>query len=284
MRVGVIGANGFIGRHLVRALGERGDTAVPASLRDVAAAADAVAACDAVVNLAGEPIAQRWNARVKVKIVQSRVDAPRALIDALAAKPTRPAAYISASAVGYYGTSETQTFTETSPAGDDFLARTCAGWEREAMRASEFGMRVAIVRTGVALGSDGGALAEMLPPFKLGAGGVIGNGRQWISWVHVDDVVGVYLKALDGTSGVLNATAPNPVTNAEFTHALGRALHRPTILPTPTFALRVMLGEGADMLLEGQRVVPARTQAEGYVFRFTRVDDALAQILASSHA
>jgi uncharacterized protein (TIGR01777 family) len=278
VRVGLIGATGFIGRHLERALRDRGDDVVTASLRDPSAAATTLAGCDAIVNLAGEPIAQRWNERVKAAIAASRIDAPRALIDALAALPQRPSAYISASAVGYYGTSETATFTEESAPGSDFLADVCKGWEREALRAQEFGMRVALVRTGIALG-DGGALAQMLPPFKLGAGGIIGNGKQWMSWVHVDDVVGVYLLALDGTNGALNATAPQPVTNSQFTKALGRAVHRPTILPTPTFALRALLGEGADMLLQGQKVLPARTQAQGYRFRFTDLDAALADIV-----
>lgn len=280
MHVGILGASGFIGRHLERVLRERGDAVVTASLRDPQGAADALAGCDAVVNLSGEPIAQRWNAHVKHAIVYSRTEAPRRFLNALGTKVHHPTSYISASAVGYYGTSESETFTESSPADTDFLGRTCAQWEQEAMRAAEFGMRVAIIRTGVALGIDGGALAQILPPFKLGAGGVIGSGRQWVSWIHIDDVVGIYLRALDGASGVLNATAPNPVTNAELTRSLGRAVHRPTVLPTPTFALRLMLGEGADILLSGQRVLPERTQAEGYGFRFTDLDAALATILA----
>lgn len=275
MRVAIAGARGFIGRHLAAALRERGDIVVETSLRDPRAAATAAAGADAVVNLAGEPIGQRWNAGVKERIMSSRVDLPRAFITQLGAMENRPAAYISASAVGYYGTSETATFTEFSPPGNDFLARVCEGWETEANRAAEHGMRVAIVRTGVALGHDGGALAQMLPPFKLGAGGIIGNGRQWISWVHVDDVVGIYLLALDGTSGALNATTPNPVTNEQFTRALGEAVHRPTVLPMPTFALRMMLGEGARILLEGQRVLPRRTQDEGYRFAFETLSDAL---------
>ncbi len=275
MRVAIAGASGFIGRHLSAALRDRGDTVLETSLRDPRAAAAACAGADAVVNLAGEPIGQRWNAAVKDRIVSSRVDLPRAFIAELGAADDRPTAYISSSAVGYYGTSETETFTESSPAGGNFLAHVCEGWEREASRAAEHGMRVSIVRTGVALGHDGGALAQMLPPFKMGAGGIVGNGRQWISWVHIDDVVGIYLLALSGTSGVLNATAPNPVTNEQFTRALGEAVHRPTVLPTPTFALRLMLGEGADILLTGQRVIPQRTQAEGYRFAFETLSDAL---------
>lgn len=280
MRVGVIGATGFIGRHLTDALRARGDEVIAESLRDPQGAARHLAACDVVVNLAGEPISQRWNAAVKHNIVYSRTELPHRFLDALAAQRQRPSAYVSASAVGYYGTSETATFTESSPPGDDFLGTTCARWEREAMRAETLGMRVAIVRTGIALGTDGGALAQMLPPFRLGAGGPIGSGRQWLSWIHIDDVTGIYLKAIDGTAGVLNATAPHPVTNADFTRSLGRAVHRPAVLPTPTFALRMMFGEAADILLTGQRALPERTQSEGYAFSFTQLDAALASLLA----
>ncbi|MBV8638854.1 MAG: TIGR01777 family oxidoreductase [Candidatus Eremiobacteraeota bacterium] len=279
MRVGILGATGFVGRHLIRRLNARGDDVVTASLREPEDAARNLASCDAVVNLAGETISQRWSAAVKHNILYSRTQLPQRFLEAIGTFPAHPAVYISASAIGYYGTSDTATFTEDSPPGDDFLARVCIAWEREAVNAQMLGMRVAIVRTGVALG-DGGALGQMLAPFKLGAGGVIGDGRQWVSWVHVEDVAGIYLQAIDGASGVFNATAPNPVTNAQFTQALGRAVHRPTILPTPTFALRMLLGEGADLLLTGQRVLPQRTQAEGYAFRFTEIDDALANAVA----
>ena len=279
MRVGILGATGFIGRHLSNALAQRGDEVVRDSLRDPERAARNLVECDTIVNLAGEPLAQRWNAAVKHSILYTRTELPQRFLEAIGTFPAHPNAYISASAIGFYGTSETATFTEASPPGTDFLARVCVAWEREAQRAQTLGMRVAIVRTGVALG-DGGALAAMLTPFRLGGGGIIGDGRQWISWVHIDDVVGVYLEAIDGVAGVMNATAPNPVTNAEFTRALGLAVHRPTVLPTPTFALRLMLGEGADMLLTGQRVLPQRTLAEGYTFKFTEIDDALANAVA----
>ncbi len=282
MRIGILGGSGFIGRHLASALEARGDEVVLASLRDPWNAASQCANCDAIVNLAGEPLAQRWSKAVKERIVQSRVDQPRAFLNALSSTKHQASAYISASAIGYYGTSETATFTESSAPGNDFLAQACAGWEQEANRAADLGMRVSIVRTGIALGKDGGALAKILPPFRAGAGGIIGTGRQWVSWIHVDDVAGIYLKAIDGVGGVLNATAPNPVTNAEFTHAVGHAIHRPTVLPTPTFALRMVLGEGADILLTGQRVLPERTQAEGYRFRFSTLSDALADVVLSS--
>jgi uncharacterized protein len=279
VNVCVLGGSGFIGTHLVAALRGRGEDVTIASLRDPDEAAQHAAACETIVNLAGEPIAQRWNVLVKQRIMQSRVEAPRRFLEALAGREHRAKAYVSSSAIGYYGTSETETFVEESPPGNDFLARVCVGWEREALRARDLGLRVAIVRTGVALGAGGGALAKILPPFRVGLGGIVGSGRQWLSWIHIDDLVGIYLKAIDGAEGPLNATAPNPVTNAELTRALGVALHRPTVLPAPTIALRVMLGEGAEILLAGQRVLPERTRELGYGFRFERLEDALANLL-----
>ncbi len=278
MRIAVFGASGFIGGHLTAALRARGDDVHAGSLRDPAAAAHLADGCDVVVNLSGEPIGQRWNAAVKRAIGESRVELPRRFIEALAAAKHLPRAYISASAVGYYGSSERRTFTESSPPGSDFLADVCVRWEREADLAGALGMRVAKIRTALALG-NGGALAKIVPPFRLGLGGIIGSGRQWFPWIHIDDLVGIYLLAIDGADGVLNAVAPNPVTNAQFTHALGRALHRPTIVTTPTFALRTMLGEGADVVLTGQRVLPERTLALGYRFVYETIDDALHAIL-----
>lgn len=279
MRVLLLGASGFVGKHLSAALRERGDDVTEGSLRDPAEAARSAAQCDAIVNLAGEPIAQRWNDSVKQRIEASRIEAPRRFIEALSAIERRCTVYVSASAIGYYGTSESRTFVESSPPGDDFLARACVGWEREAQKAAQLGMRVAMVRTGVVLGTDGGALEKILLPFRAGIGGVIGSGRQWFSWVHIADLAGIYLTAIDSVDGPVNATAPNPVTNADFTHELGKALHRPTLLPVPTLALRAMLGEGADILLKGQRVLPQRTQELGYHFAFERLTDALANLL-----
>jgi uncharacterized protein len=279
MKLLLLGGSGFVGRHLAAALRMRGDEVLEGSLRDPTAASIAASGCDAIVNLAGEPIAQRWNAAVKRQIEASRIEAPRRFLGALSKGERRCSRYVSASAIGYYGTSETEPFVEESPPGNDFLARVCVGWEREAQRAAELGMRVAIVRTGVALATDGGALAKMLPPFRLGIGGVAGSGLQWLSWVHILDVVRIYLMAIDGTDGTLNASAPNPVTNAEFTNQLGAALRRPAKLPMPTFVLRAMLGEGADMLLRGQRVLPRRTEELGYRFAFAQLKDALANLL-----
>jgi uncharacterized protein len=282
MKILVLGGSGFIGSHLTAALGRRGDGVRTASLRDPENAAQLAAECDVVVNLAGEPLAQRWTDEVKRRIAESRIDAPKRFLEALAPLARSTAAYVSASAVGYYGTSETQTFTEESPPGDDFLARICDGWEAQARKARDLGMRVAIVRSGIALGTDGGALAKMLPPFRLGIGGVVGKGSQWLSWVHIDDLTGIYLAAIDGLEGPLNATAPSPQTNAEFTRTLGTQLHRPAILPVPTAALRMLLGEGADMLLTGQRVLPNRTLELGYEFRYPELSAALNDLLSRS--
>jgi uncharacterized protein (TIGR01777 family) len=188
--------------------------------------------------------------------------------------------YVSASAIGYYGTSATATFTETSPPGDDFLARVCVGWETEARRAESLGMRVALIRTGLVLGTDGGALAKLLPIFKLGLGGPIGSGTQWYSWIHIDDLVGIYLLALDGASGPLNGTAPAPVTNRAFTDALGAALHRPAFLPVPAFAISAILGEGAVVVVEGQRVLPEATHERGYTFVYPTLAGALAALVS----
>ena len=280
MRVTVLGASGLIGRRLTAALRARGDEVVEQSLRDPARAAAASAGSDVVVNLAGAPVSVRWTAAAKREMTRSRVDLPRAYLDALARAPNRPQAYVSGSAVGYYGTSETATFTEGSPPGADFLAQLCVAWEAEADRAAALGMRLAKIRTGLVLDSRGGVLGKLLPVFRLGVGGVVASGRQWFSWIHADDEVGVLLHAVDGADGVLNATAPNPVTNRAFTHALGRALGRPTIFPVPAVAGTVLFGEGAMMLNEGQRAIPQRTLASGYVFRHPQLDEALSSLLA----
>jgi uncharacterized protein len=279
VRVGILGGSGLVGSHLAGALRDRGVEVSTASLRQPDVAAAALCTCDVVVNLAGEPIAQRWTKDAKARMVASRIDAPRAFLQHLMRSPHKPSAYISASAIGYYEPSETATYTESAMPGSDFLGRLCSEWEREAQRAAELGMRVAIVRTGVVLAIDGGALAKMLPAFRLGLGGVIGTGKQWISWVHIDDVVSIYRLAIDGAAGTFNATAPSPVTNADFTRVLAATLHRPSVAAMPTVALRLMLGEGADVLLTGQRVLPERTLAEGYRFAYTELGDALRNLL-----
>ncbi len=280
MRVLLLGGTGFIGKHLQAALLARGDEVVLASMRDPAEAAQRAAGCDAVVNLAGEPIAQRWSPAVKARLAESRIAATSAFLSALEGLQPRPRTFVAASAIGFYGSSETATFDEESPAGNDFLGALCAEWERRSLHAQSLGMRVSLIRTGIVLGVDGGALAKLLPIFKLGLGGVVGSGKQWFSWIHIEDQVAIYLAAIDGADGILNATAPEPVTNAAFTAALGAALHRPALLPVPSFALHVLLGEGATVVLDGQRVLPTRTIALGYRFRHPHLGEALQSLLA----
>ena len=280
MKVLLLGGSGFIGRHLASALQKRGDEVTQLSLRDPAGAAIVATTCDAVVNLSGEPIAQRWNDVVKDRIVYSRTELPRRFLSALSVLERKTTVYVSASGIGYYGISETATFVEMSPPGTDFLAEVCVGWEEQAFKARDLGLRTSVIRTGLALGVDGGALAKLLPPFRLGLGGRTGSGRQWYSWIHIDDLVGIYLAAIDAGDGVYDATAPEPVTNAAFTSALGKALHRPAIFPTPPFALQLMLGEGAYAVLTGQRVLPKRTiEVLKYRFVFERLEPALTNLL-----
>jgi uncharacterized protein (TIGR01777 family) len=264
---------------LVDALRARGDDVVVTSLRNIDAAAQACARADVVVNLAGAPVARRWTNAQKSKIRRSRVELTRALLERIAGFDKKPVAFVCASAVGYYGTSLTETFVETSSPGADFLAHVCLDWEREANRASEFGMRVAIVRTGLVLGPDGGALPMMLPAFRFGLGGKLASGAQWMSWIHIEDLIDTYLHAIDGTDGAINATAPEPVTNAEFTRTLGDVLRRPTVLPVPDVVLKTLFGEGATILIEGQRVMPERTLASGYRFRYPELEPALRSLL-----
>jgi uncharacterized protein len=280
MKVLILGASGFIGERLVAALRTHQDEVATASLRDPGRAAALAADSDVVVNLAGESIAQRWTARAKAAIRSSRTDAPRAFIDALLRLPHRPRRYISASAVGYYGMSRHETFNEQSPPGEDFLAGVCIGWEREASRVLEHGIALSILRTGVVLGPKGGMMAKVLPIFRAGGGGVVGDGGQWYSWIHIDDLVGLYRHAIDGAEGIFNATAPTPVTNRDFTAALSRALHRPAILPAPAFILRLILGEGAVIALEGQRVIPQRALDSGYTFRHAEIEGALRSLIS----
>jgi len=276
MRITILGASGFIGRHLQAALERRGDIVTASSLRDIDAAMRACAGAHVVVNLAGASVAgKRWTPEYKDLIRTSRTVLPHQLVDRLAQTPDKPKAYVSASAVGYYGTSETATFTESSAPGSDFLAQTAIAWEAEALRARDAGMRVSIVRTGIVLGLDGGALAQLMPIFKLGGGGNVASGEQWYSWIHIDDQVGIYLDAIDRYDGVLNATAPSPVKNKEFTRALAAAVHRPAFLPVPEFALQLLFGEGATVITKGQRVLPEATLASGYTFRYPEIDGAL---------
>lgn len=224
---------------------------------------------DVVFHLAGEPVANgRWTAGRKRRIRDSRVVGTRHLVAGLAALDARPRVLVSASAIGYYGDRGDEGLDETSSPGSDFLAEVCVAWEREAAAAAELGMRVVRVRIGLVLAPDGGALARMMPVFRVGLGGRLGSGRQWISWIHIADVVGLFLHATrrEDIVGPLNAVAPNPVTNAEFTRALAHALGRPAFLRIPRFALRAAFGEMADILISSQRVLPRVAQRTGYEF------------------
>jgi len=242
---------------------------------------------DAVVHLAGEPIAQRWSGRVKRALRDSRVLGTRNLLASLgelSEQGGRPRTLLSSSAVGYYGPHGEEPLDEDAPPGRDFLAQICVEWEAEAARAEQLGMRTVRLRTGVVLDPRGGALQKMLPPFRLGLGGPVAGGRQFVSWVHGEDVAGLALAALadERFSGPLNATAPEPVTNAELSRALGRALHRPAVLPVPAAALQLLYGEMAQIVTGGARVVPAKALVLGYEFRHPQLQEALGAALTPS--
>ena len=287
MRVLVAGGTGFIGTPVCRALRAAGHT-VTVVTRDPEHApvpaigwetvSEAMRVTDALVNLAGEPIAAgRWTADRKKRILESRVMATRALVEAAAAGAPGPSLLINASAVGYYGSRGDDALDEAAEPGTGFLAEVCRAWESEAARVQALGMRLVVLRIGIVLGFGGGALKRILPVFRAFAGGPLGDGRQWMSWIHVDDVVGLVVEALGSGryQGPVNATAPRPVTNREFSATLGRMLARPSWLPAPAFALRLALGEMAAMLLTGQRVLPKAAEAAGYRWRYPELLGAL---------
>ena len=301
MRITVTGATGLIGRRLVGALRERGDEVTALSRRPEAARrmlgveafgwepeaepapVEALSGRDGVVHLAGEPIGQRWTRETKQRIRSSREIGTARLLEGLERSAPRPQVLVSASGVGYYGPSGDECLDEDAPRGTGFLAEVCEVWERAATRADGLGMRVAILRTGVLLDPADGALARMLPPFRLGLGGPVAGGNQFISWIAPADLVRMYLAALDDPqwSGAANASAPAPVTNREFASALGRVLQRPAVLPIPTFGLRALYGEMASVVTTGQRVLPARATALGFEFGHTGIDEALAAALGA---
>jgi uncharacterized protein (TIGR01777 family) len=272
MNIAVTGASGFIGKRLMASLGKE---ARAISLRGNL---DGLAEADAVVHLAGEPVSQRWTKEVREQIRSSRVEGTRRLVEAMRANP--PRVLVSASAVGYYGSRGDERLTESSPPAAGFLPEVCVEWEREALKAEEFGVRVVCLRNGLVLG-EGGGLDKMMLPFKLGVGGKIGDGKQWMAWIHIDDTAGLIEFAISSTKlrGPVNATAPNPVTNAEFTRDLAAALHRPAILPVPKFALHLLFGEMAQIVYASQRVIPEAALEAGYQFRFPKLDGALLDIL-----
>ncbi|MFQ3626942.1 MAG: TIGR01777 family oxidoreductase [Cyanobacteriota bacterium] len=305
MKIAVTGATGFVGTRLVERLVEEGHSVIALTRRkshgdrvfpqSAFPAVDvveytplesgewqrALSGCDGVVNLAGAGIAdERWTPERKQAILDSRKVGTEKIVEAIAQADPKPSVLVNSSAIGYYGTSETATFDESSTPGDDFLAQVCQAWEAAAEAAQSSGTRVVILRTGIVLGM-GGALGKMLTPFRLFAGGPLGTGRQWFSWIHRDDLVNLILKALTDTSlaGVYNATAPNPVRMAEFCQTLGQVMGRPSWLPVPAFALEALLGDAAQVVLEGQQVLPKRTQEAGFAYQYPEVKAAIANIL-----
>ena len=301
MKIVVAGGSGFLGSALSHALVRDGHdvtiltrSAAPPADPQLSAVqwqpdgtagtwAGAINGSDIVVNLAGESIAaKRWSTAQKQKLRDSRLLATKSLTTAIRQAARPPAALISGSAVGYYGDRGNETLTETSPPGRDFLAHLAKDWEAAANDVASL-TRVALVRTGIVLDRDGGALPKMLPPFRMFVGGPLGPGTQYMPWIHKDDWVRMvtWMMTADGARGALNATGPQPVTNAEFSKALGQVLKRPSLLPAPAFALRIALGEMADaLLLSGQRAMPVRATDLGFSFRYSNIDDALMSILA----
>lgn len=296
MKLVITGAAGFIGTALCQTLLQQGHTLTlltrgaprepstavkrwhhwtPGTSRDWDQELDGA---DGVINLAGEPIAdKKWTATQRRRLEKSRVDATRVLVQGCAHAKQKPRFLINASAVGYYGPHGDEIITEDTPAGSDFLSQLCCNWEEEAKQAEGLGIRVVRLRTGVVLGPGGGALEKMVPPFKWFSGGPLGSGKQWMSWIHLEDEVQMILYLIENqqASGPINATAPNPEINRNFSRALGKVLHRPSWMPVPGFMLRLGLGDMADMLLTGQRVVPAAAQKLGFEFRFPNLPEAL---------
>ena len=299
MKITVSGATGRIGRRLVAALTARGDDVIALSrdadrageqlgvqayawdLKNEAVPPQALAGRDAVVHLAAEDVGQRWSAKVKAEILESREKGTRNMVHSIFDTKPRPAALICASASGYYGARGDEPVDEAEPPGRGWLAEVVARWERQAETA-KVGTRLVIVRTGIVLDPGGGALAKMLPFFKAGIAGPVGRGRQYMPWIHLDDLVGVYLAAIDNQAfaGPINAAAPQPATNKQFSRALGRAISRPALVPVPPAVLKVMYGSMSQIVIDGVRMVPSRAAELGYDFRHADLDEALRSSLA----
>ena len=295
MNITLTGASGFIGKLLVQRLQAEGHQlhllgrSQPSyanvkfakwdALSNTKPPEEALANADAVIHLAGEPVGQRWSDEVKRNIRDSRINGTNRLVEALAKHP--PKTLVAASAIGFYGDRGDEILTEASRPGSGFLPGVCVDWEQAAQAATALGTRVVNPRIGIVLGLGGGAIDQMLPIFRLGGGGHIGNGRQWMSWIHVEDLVALLCAALtdEKYKGPINGTSPNPVTNSEFTAALGHVLHRPAIIPVPTFGLKLMFGEMAEMLIGGQHVVPEAALKAGFSFRYPQLDAALQAII-----
>ena len=300
MTIVVTGGTGFVGQRLVAALVDAGHRVIlltrnPTGVRRPPGVEAKVwdgetigpwVACidgaDAVINFAGEPIAGgRWTVRRKRRIVDSRIRATRAIVRAIGSAAIKPRVLLNASAVGYYGSVPEGDVTEDAPTGAGFLADTCRMWEEEARRVGQFGVRVVLMRMGIVLGEGGGALEKMILPFRLFVGGPVGSGRQWFPWIHADDVVGAVMFALErvSLSGPVNLAAPEPATLASFCRTMGRVMGRPSWLRIPEWALKLLLGEMAGMLLGGQRIIPAQLRRSGYVFLYPELEPALRSIL-----
>lgn len=305
MKVAIAGATGFVGTRLVQRLHKEGHQIIILTRNTTSAGRnfpaqtfpnveivayapttsgawqDVIAGCDGVVNLAGEPIAEtRWTPEHKREILNSRQLGTQKIVEAIAKANPKPTVLVNASAIGYYGTSETATYDENSVSGQDFLAQVCQAWEAEAQKVRELGVRLVILRLGIVLGL-GGALGKMITPFKLYAGGPIGSGRQWFSWIHIDDLVNLIVQALTKSQleGVYNATAPNPVRMNDLSQTMGQVMNRPSWLPVPAFALEALLGDGAIVVLEGQQVLPKRALEAGIKYQYPNLQPALQEIL-----
>lgn len=298
MRIAITGGTGFVGTHLTRALLENGDevilftrspekvplqegvTAIKFPLEDESDAHGLDVG--AVINLAGDSINQRWTKQAKSKILNSRVQTTRELVELIKQKKLMPKVMINASAIGYYGTAEDERFTEESPPGNDFLANVVQAWEEEAEQVQALGVRLIKARFGLVLGGDGGALPKMILPYRFYGGGKLGSGKQWVSWIHIVDIVGLMLFALehDDTEGALNCTAPQPVRMNDLGKTIGKTLNKPHLLPAPSFAIKLMLGEMSILLLKGQHVHPKKALQKGYVFKYDDVEQALKQLLS----
>jgi uncharacterized protein (TIGR01777 family) len=297
LTITISGASGFIGRRLLknfmaagyalRVLSRNAGTNLPAGVKLFAwdpmkgpPPEESLRGADAVVHLAGESVAQRWTAQAQHDIRESRVTGTRNLVAGLASLQQPPAALVCASAVGYYGSRGDEVLRETAEPSNTWLSEVCVAWEREAQAAAALGMRVAKIRTGIALDPRGGALAQMAAPFKIGVGGRLGSGAQWMPWIHLADLASLFQFAVEKPlCGPINGVAPYPVTNADFTQELGKALHRPAVFPVPTFALKLMFGEMAEVLLASLRVVPAAAEAAGFRFQYPLLGPALANLL-----
>lgn len=298
MQILLTGGTGFIGKHLTKALISRGHDVVIVTRRTSQNPQDKVKyiswdtgtsgilpentpPVDAVINLAGESIGNnKWSPQIKEKILKSRVETTKAIVNSIEKKIINPKTLINASAIGYYGTDEERLFSENDVPGTDFLANVCKAWEAEAIKAERYNVRTIMVRTGLVLGNEG-ALQKMITPFKFFAGGSLGNGRQWLSWIHIDDLINIYIHTLEHNdiSGPINAVAPNPVRMSEFAKTLGKAMQKPAILPAPGFALKIILGEMSDLVLKGQQVSANKIINSGFRFDYPELSGALENLL-----